>query len=129
VVYKGKEIRSDCTLKEAGMIDGSSFAVVEKRTNLLRNSKPVIEKSPSEELIQSTTRKLAEQKGMLLSSDSTGSDVASGQDRSALASMNDIQQLLNAITTNVSHPITGNPLWLNSDLGSVGDMSESGAGY
>ena len=126
VVFKGREI-NDCTLKDAGIKDGSSFVVVKKRTLVDEsNPKPVIEKSPSKELIDSTTRKLAEQKGNLVNRSSSGG--AGGQDRSALASINDIQQLLNAITTNVSHPITGNPLWLNSDLGSSGGQSDVGTG-
>lgn len=124
IVYKGREI-NDCTLEQAGVIDGSSFVVVEKR-NLADATRPAIEKSPSKEVIQSVTRKVAEERGNLISRSS--SETGSGQDRSTLASINDIQQLLNTITTNVGHPITGNPLWLNSDLGSSGEQTEGGDG-
>ena len=121
VVYKGKEIK-DCTLEQAGVSDGSSFVVVEKR-DLVSRSRFVVEKSPSKELIHEMTSKLAAQKGNLASR-SSRPEVSASPERSALASINDIQQLLNAITT-ADHNITDNPLWGDSVLGSAGERGES----
>ena len=123
IVYRGREIK-DCTLEQAGVVDNSSFVVVERRAHV-GTSRPAIESSPAKELIHEMTTKLAEQKGNLLSR--SNSTAAVGQDRSArsaLASISDIQQLLNAITTDVDHNITDNPLWRDSGL--AGERGEDG---
>lgn len=125
IVYRGREIK-DCTLEQAGVVDNSSFVVVERRAHV-GTSRPAIESSPAKELIHEMTTKLAEQKGNLLSR--SNSTAAVGQDRSArsaLASISDIQQLLNAITTDVDHNITDNPLWRDSGL--AGERGEDGEG-
>ncbi|QDZ21219.1 hypothetical protein HOP50_05g37470 [Chloropicon primus] len=95
VVYQGKEIR-DCTLEQAGISDGCSVVVVERR-DLVTRCSPVVDKSPAKEWIQEMTTKLAEQKGNIVSR--SGVMGTGGHDRSTAASINDIQQLLNAITT------------------------------
>lgn len=120
VVYKGREIKS-CTLEEAGVSDGSSFVVVERR-DLVRTSRPDLEGGPSKETIDENTTRLAEEKGNVTRSSGRG---GGGFDRSALTSINDIQQLLNAITTE-DGGLGDDPLWDDPRLGNlVGDRAES----
>lgn len=120
VVFKGREIKS-CTLREAGLTNESTVVVVERRV-VDSGARAIHEKSPSKEYIEDMIRRLAASKGTGL--DGGAAPAPSGRDRAGFASINDIQQLLNAITNVGHYTASRNSMWLNANLGaSSGDVA------
>jgi len=122
LVFRGRELKCG-TLGDAGIVDESTVVVVARR-DISRYEKPAIDfnERPSMALISSMTNKLAARKGKPPGQSHLGANPESrgaGADGSphrlnssgggvsaSMASISDIQQLLNAMST-VTYPPTG----------------------